>query len=142
MPPRLGLADHRPAHIVIALALAAATALTVLALLSGEAGDDRSGVLGAPTTEDTTDPTVLGEVVESTTLPEAPPASAVGFDTTSTAGSSGSGPVVTAPPPPPPPPPTTPPPTLGPPTSVVRPTTTTTAPTTSTTPSTTETPGP
>jgi hypothetical protein len=123
-------ADHRAARLGGVLAMALGVGLLVFAVSSGEVDDGSSSDLATPSTEEP-EATVLGEVIEATTLPDAPPASAVAFTTTSEVdeeeddGDDDDGT--------PAPPPTigsptsaTPPPTIGPPTSIVRPPTTTT----------------
>ena len=120
--------NHPAARLGGVLAIALGVGLLALAVTSGEVDDGGSSDLAAPTARNT-EATVLGEVIEGTTLPDAPPASAVGFTTTSAGIEDGDpGPVPTSPPPSiGSPTSTTPPPTIGPPTSIVRPTTTTTS---------------
>ncbi len=126
------------ARILVALVLAIGSATMFVAAFSGLTGDD--GEVGEPSPDTSTEPTVLGEVVDgtSTTLPDAPPASPVSFTIaddgpTSTSGPSSGG---TAPPTTAVPPDTSP--TIGPPVSITAPprSTTTTASTTTTEPTT------
>ena len=126
--------DHRLARLGGVLAIALGVGLLAFVVTSDEVDDGGSSDLATPTT----DATVLGEVIEGTTLPDAPPASAVGFTTTTeqgagdavAGGSGGGGGGTTDPTIGPPVSFDNPTPTIGPPTSIVRPTTTTTAPTT------------
>jgi hypothetical protein len=137
-PPR---SKARPFGI---LAVALGVGLLVLVVFD-QNGDDDDAALVRDEAEQTTDPTVLGEVIErSTTLPAAAPAIPATFAVDSDSGSGSgageggpTGPTSTQPP-------DTTNPTLIPPTSITSPnpprTTTTTAPTTTTTdgPTTTE----
>ena len=140
MRARLPLTDHRAARVGGVLAIALGVGLLALAATSSEVDDGGSSDVAGPTTENT-EATVLGEVIEGTTLPDAPPASAVGFTTTTEGdeGGDSDGPAATTSPPTiGSPTSTTPPPTIGPPVSVTRPPTTTSSTTTSSTTTTTE----
>jgi hypothetical protein len=144
MPAHLSRPSRRGARALAILGAAAGVSLLVVVALS--LGDADDADVAQDDTDASTGPTVLGEQIESTTtLEEAPPASAVEV-TTPTAGDgapldegddtgdSGSNPTTTAAPS------TTTSPTIGPPTSITRPpprSTTTTAPTTTTEPTTT-----
>lgn len=120
MRARFLTTDHRAARVGGSLAIAFGVGLLALAVTSGEVDDGGSTDVAGPTTE-STEATVLGEVIERTTLPDAPPASAVGFTTTTTSEPE-DGTTSTAPPPTiGSPTSTTPPPTIGPPTSITRP---------------------
>jgi hypothetical protein len=125
------------------LAVAVGVALLVLAGFTERPADERTTQLVQPATEASPEPTVLGSETERTTIPDAPPASAAGFTTTTEESGDGGTSVATSPQ-------LSPSPTLGPPVSVTRPprprpttttTTTTTAPTTTTTAAATSTTG-
>ena len=81
---------RRHARPLGALAVALGVALLVIAAMSGRSPDNDTTELVQPATDVSTEPTVLGSTIErSTTLPSAPPASALGFTTTSTTGDDG-----------------------------------------------------
>ena len=81
--------DRRHARPLGALAVALGVALLVVAAMSGQAPDEDTTELVQPATDVSTEPTVLGSTIErSTTLPSAPPASALGFTTTTSDDSS------------------------------------------------------
>jgi hypothetical protein len=120
---------RRHARPLGALAVAFGVALLVIAAMSGRSPDDDTTELVQPATDVSTEPTVLGSTIErSTTLPSAPPASALGFTTTSTTsddspsggGGGGGGPAPTTQ--------ATTSPTLGPPVAITNTTTTRPAP--------------
>ena len=81
MPRHLRPPERRTATRVGVLAIAMGVALLVIAGMSTRPAEDGDDDLDQPATA--TSATVLGEVIERTTLPDAPPASAVGFTTTS-----------------------------------------------------------
>ena len=136
MANHLRPSDRRLARPLGALVLALGVALLVIAAMSGRAPDDDTTEVVQPASDVSTDPTVLGSTIErSTTIPTAPPASALGFTTTTSTtsgarsgGGGGGGPAPTTQ--------GTTSPTLGPPVSITnpgtRPTTTTTSSTTTT----------
>ena len=81
--------DRRHARPLGALAVALGVAFLVIAAMSGQSPDNDTTELVQPATEVSTDPTVLGSTIEpTTTLPSAPPASALGFTTTTSDDSS------------------------------------------------------
>ena len=141
MPAHLRPPERRMAHPLGVLAVAVAVSLVVIAAFSSRPSDEgTTNRLIQPVTE--TSETVLGEVIERATVPEAPAADAQGF-TTTTSGSSGSsgsgggggggtGTTVGNPSP------NSPSPTLGPPVSITAPPTTRPSTTTSSTTTTTE----
>jgi hypothetical protein len=123
--------ERRFARPIGVLAIAVGISLLVIAGLSSRPSEQSVDLAQvAPSTSET----VLGEVIEQTTLPEAPPAEAAGFTTTTSESDEPAVSPATAPPPPD----TSP--TIIPPVSITNPnppTTTTTRPPTTTTTSTT-----
>ena len=133
MPAHLSPPERRMAHPLGVLAVAVAVSLLAIVAFSSRPSEEgTTNRLIQPATE--TSETVLGEIIDRTTVPEAPAADAQGFTTTTSApsGSSGSGAsggggtgtTVGNPSP------TSPSPTLGPPVSITAPPTTRPSPTT------------
>ena len=82
MSPRFRPPERRFAHPIGVLAIALGISLIVFATFSSRPGEETDDDLGQAATA--TSETVLGAVIERTTLPDAAPAEPAGFTTTST----------------------------------------------------------